>query len=279
MAGFREALEAIEKKAERKMEEGDFIGEDGLVHCGKCGGARQVKLDVFGRERIVWCICKCEQEAMEAEKRDMEARESAKKVARMKREGFPEAVYSSWTFDNDDEKDPHTMGVAKRYAAHFSELAKEGQGLVFHGGMGTGKTYASACIANAVMEQGYSVLMTNMSRIYNTVNSTWENRQSDIDRLMRYDLLIIDDLGVERGSEHVTETVYAVIDGRYKANKPMVVSTNLTIEELKSTSDLGRARIYQRMLERCYPVEVKGPNRRMKGMTDNFYRMRDLLEP
>lgn len=278
MKGMDKAFDYISRKAEREMDEGDFVGVDGLVYCGRCGTARQVRLEVFGRESVVWCICKCEQAANEAEKAAREAREKAERVRRMKLDGFPESTYAEWTFANDDGKDPRTTGIARRYAENFASMAEKGNGLVLWGGMGTGKTYASACIANAVMEQGYSVLMTNMSRIYNTVNATWEKRQADIDRLMAYDLLIVDDLGVERGSEHVTETVYAVVDGRYKAGKPMVVSTNLGIEELKATADLGRARVYQRILERCYPVEVKGPNRRIKGMTDNFFEMKALLE-
>ena len=71
-----------------------------------------------------------------------------------------------------------------------------------------------------------------------------------INSLKRYALLILDDLGAERKSEYMQEQVYNIIDARYKSGLPMIITTNLTAEEMKKPSDLGNSRIYDRILER-----------------------------
>ncbi|MCD7888205.1 MAG: ATP-binding protein, partial [Clostridiales bacterium] len=58
------------------------------------------------------------------------------------------------------------------------------------------------------------------------------------------------------------EQVYAVVDERYKSNKPLIVTTNLTISQIRNASDVAHARIYSRVLELCTPVQVRGTDRR-----------------
>ena len=80
--------------------------------------------------------------------------------------------------------------------------------------------------------------------------------------MLSCDLLILDDLGAERTTPFAQEFVYAVVDGRYNARKPMVVSTNLTRSELVHTPDITQQRIYNRVLEVCYPLEFKTGRKR-----------------
>ena len=75
-------------------------------------------------------------------------------------------------------------------------------------------------------------------------------------------LLIIDDLGIERNTEYALEQVYAVIDERYKTGLPLIITTNLTISQLRNPEDVAHARIYSRVLEMCTPVHVPGHDRR-----------------
>ena len=68
-------------------------------------------------------------------------------------------------------------------------------------------------------------------------------------------LLIIDDFGMERGTEYGLEQVYNVIDSRYRSGKPLIVTTNLTLDSLQNPQDTAHARIYDRLLEMCpYPL-------------------------
>ncbi len=75
-------------------------------------------------------------------------------------------------------------------------------------------------------------------------------------------LLVIDDFGMERGTEYALEQIYNIIDSRYRSRKPLIVTTNLTLTELKNPQDTAHARIYDRLLELCTPIACTGPSMR-----------------
>ena len=87
-----------------------------------------------------------------------------------------------------------------------------------------------------------------------------EDRADFIASFDEYDLLIIDDLGVERSTEYAMEQMFFVIDSRYRSRRPMIITTNLKLAELKNPPDLAHARIYDRILERCAPILFDGKN-------------------
>ena len=134
-------------------------------------------------------------------------------------------------------------------------------GLLLWGGVGTGKSFFAGCIANALLAQGVPVLMTNFAKILGAVTGMYGmERQKFLSSLNTYSLLILDDLGAERNSEYALEQLFGVVDSRYQSRKPMIVTTNLTLEELKHPFDLAHERIYDRLLERCVPVKMyNGP--------------------
>ena len=92
------------------------------------------------------------------------------------------------------------------------------------------------------------------------------------------DLLILDDLGAERNTEYAVETVYNVIDSRYRVGKPVIVTTNLTLEEMQNSTDIKCHRIYDRIFEVCYPLRFEGKSMRGKEATGRFNEMKVLLE-
>ena len=120
--------------------------------------------------------------------------------------------------------------------------------------------------------------MTNFSRILNTLTGMhFEDRNQFIDSLNRYSLLIIDDLGIERNSEFALEQVFNVIDSRYRSKKPLIVTTNLTLQELNTPSDLPHKRIYDRILERCVPVRINNRNIRQENASANLQEAKNIL--
>ena len=171
---------------------------------------------------------------------------------------FEDHALYSWTFDKDNGKNP-VMKVAKDYASKWSEFASKNAGLVLWGDVGTGKTFFAACIANALVEQNVSVKMTNFSTILNDLFAE-SDKNKYLDRLNDHGLLIIDDLGIERGTEYALEQVYNVIDTRYKSGKPLIITTNLTLDELKYPTDIPHKRIYDRVLGMCVPIMFNGVN-------------------
>ena len=125
------------------------------------------------------------------------------------------------------------MDKAFFYAAHWEEMKAENIGYLLWGKVGTGKSYFAGCIANALMEREISVCMTNFALILNDLAASYKGRNEYIDRLCRFPLLILDDFGMERGTEYGLEQVYNVVDSRYRSRKPLIVTTNLTLEELQ----------------------------------------------
>ena len=75
------------------------------------------------------------------------------------------------------------------------------------------------------MEQEVPVCMTNFAAILNDLAASFAGRNEYISRLCSFPLLIIDDFGMERGTEYGLEQVYNVIDSRYRSRKPLIVTT------------------------------------------------------
>ena len=171
---------------------------------------------------------------------------------------FEDHALYSWTFEKDNGKNP-IMWVARDYVDKWSDALSGNTGLVLWGDVGTGKTFFAACIANALIEQNVSVKMTNFSTILNDL-FTESDKNKYLNRLNDHSLLIIDDLGIERGTEYALEQVYNVIDTRYKSGKPLIVTTNLTLDELKAPTGIPHKRIYDRVIGMCVPVMFNGVN-------------------
>ena len=255
------------------MKSGDYVGEDGLVYCGKCHTRRQKKIELLGEMRTVPGMCQCMIEAEKAEK----AQSRAKRIAKERSLSLMEEADAECTFTNDDRKNPVLSDAVRRYADNFYEMRQKNIGLLLHGPVGTGKTFYAACIANELLEKEVSVKMTNFTRIINDMQSTFDGRQEYLDSLNRNNLLIIDDLGVERESEYMQEQVYNIIDARYRAGRPLIVTTNISLEEIKNPKNVQRQRIYDRVLELCHPVKVDGTSRRRRAVIDHYAERNRLL--
>lgn len=274
-----EVINGIMDKAKEntKAEQGDFVDEaTGLLMCGKCGTPKQCKVELFGTIRMPMCLCKCQTDKREREEEERNRIEFEKKVKKLRRDGFPEEEMQNWNFANDDLANERITKAMQRYVDNFAELRKIGKGLLLYGSVGTGKTYAACEVANALIDKGYPVYVTNFSRVLNTLQGTFE-KQDFIDELNRYQLLVIDDLGIERETAFAKEQVFNVIDARYRAGLPMIITTNLTIDDIKKPQNIGDSRIYDRILEKCFPIEVTGQSRRRKAVINEYDEMRNLL--
>ena len=126
-----------------------------------------------------------------------------------------------------------TLKNSRIYAETFGENAGN---LLFTGNTGLGKTFLSACIANAVTDKGYSVAYESAPQMFtklekNKFNPNEENQQQ-VDKIFQCDLLIVDDLGTEMPSAFVTAALYNLLNERLLAGKSMIISTNLLNDEI-----------------------------------------------
>lgn len=278
MDEIKSVFDTIAKTAEETARgRKEHLGADGLLVCDTCGTATETVVEIFGETRKVRCICRCDQEKQAAEKAARERERQLQRIQRLRMQGFDKAEMQRWTFDTDDRQQPQVRRAMQAYVGGFPEFRNSGRGLLLYGSVGTGKTFAAACAANALIDQGVPVLMTNFSRIINRIQASFDGRQEYIDSFNALDLLIIDDLAAERQTEYVNEIVYSVIDARYRAGLPMIITTNISARDMEQETDLARQRIYSRILERCHPIKVDGGDRRKKAMRDGFAEMQRRL--
>mgnify|MGYP001049979471 CR=1 FL=1 len=268
-----------DRSASRPLAEDEYIDKtSGLVYCKKCHTPRQASVELGGTLFHPCCICQCQSEARELELAKEKQLQEQQRIARLKANGLQDASLRQFTFANDTGINPE-MQKAHSYVEHWPEMKATATGLLLWGNVGTGKSFFAGCIANALLDQGVPVLMTNFSRILNALTGMFsDDRNKYIDSLNHYSLLIIDDLGMERGTEYALEQVFNVIDSRYRSKLPLIVTTNMTLEELKNPQDLTRSRIYDRVLERCVPLRINNQNIRQRNAAESMKEARKILE-
>lgn len=280
LAGF----DYIAEKARQNIAvcAGDYT-VDGLLYCGKCHTPKQCRIEILGEIRMPYHLCQCEEER----DRKMQAQKRQEQIERMRSACFPDTEMCGWRFEADDGTgDKKAMSVMKNYAKHFDVMCQKQLGLLIFGDVGVGKSFAAACVANALLDKGYSCYMTNFSRIFNELWSV-SDKQEYMNHLNHNSLLVIDDLATERSTEYASEIVTAVINSRCNTGKPVIITTNLKPDDLlhpKNTSNfksddeiVRKKRVFSRLFEMTIPVQYTGTDRRRKIMQQNCAGVRDLL--
>jgi len=272
-------------------ENGDYYDEEGFLVCGNCHTRRQVEVNMPDLRAVpfdpkkkvrvkmpVSCRCRAEkrkqEEQMLMQDREMKAAES------LKRQSLMDERLRGISFDDfqQTKDNAYNLKLCLRYAKHFDEMLAKNQGLLFYGGVGTGKTFAAACIANRLLSQRVPVVMTSFVKLLETMQSFSEDDSALIARLNRAKLLIIDDLGAERSTDFALEKVYDIVDSRYRAKLPIILTTNLSMTEMKESADIRYTRIYDRIFEMCYPMQFTGRSWRKAEAARRFDEMKNFLE-
>ena len=257
----------------------DYYGEDGLLYCGKCQTPKEAffakGLVLMGKNRHP-VECSYRKAEWEQQETAIKERKHLDLVRRLKEDGFSDSVMQNWTFANDNGRSPQ-MHHAQRYVEQWQTMRSENLGLLLWGGVGTGKSFLAGCIANALMAQEVPVCMTNFAHILNELNNSFPGRNEVVERLCRYPLLIIDDFGMERGTEYALEQIYNIVDSRYRSRKPLIVTTNLTLDEIRHPQDTAHARIYDRLLEMCVPISCIGISFRKETAQEKLERLKVLI--
>ena len=227
----------------------DYTGEDGLLYCGKCRTPKEAyfpadKVALFGRDRHP-AECDCQRaQRMEREAAEQQ-RKHRDKVEELKRLGFTDPAMREWTFANDNGRNPQ-MKTARFYVEHWEDMKAGNIGYLLWGSVGTGKSYLAGCIANALMEQEISVKMTNFAAVLNDLAASFEGRNEYISKLCR-------------------------------SEKPLIVTTNLSLDELNNPPDTAHKRIYDRVTEMCTPVCCSGVNFRREKAQEKMERLKKLM--
>ncbi len=147
-----------------------------------------------------------------------------------------------YSMDINDKGTSHynTMSKILNYSLDYANTFNENsKSLFMRGATGLGKTHLSLAIANAVINKGYSVIYVSAPNILSKLEkahfSNGAEEQEILDSLMQCDLLIIDDLGTEFSNNFSVAEIYNIFNSRLLLNKPVIISTNLTLSEIEST--------------------------------------------
>ncbi len=230
--GATEAMEQVKQanlalQAERKelLQERfgpDFLNEEPL--CPHCGGS--------GYIGTAMCSCLTELCRQEQTKQIAVLADPEQRFENFRLEYYPDTADPKYGVSPRFIMEK-TLAVCRKYARQFSM----GSGnLLFVGGTGLGKTFLSASIAREVAEKGFAVCYETAAHLFSKLEKNRfnpdEQSQQQIQALTQCDLLIVDDLGTELPGNFVTAALYTLVNDRLLAGKPMVISANLTIEEL-----------------------------------------------
>lgn len=230
----------------------------GHVHCKTCHERIDGEvMEFLGNKMIFTRQCKCQ--------RDEEIRqkqiERATRVQLLKDCCFTSEKQKGYTFENCIIEN-RAVNLAMKFVDNYEEMRKNNMGIIFCGTVGSGKSYLACAIANGIMEKYlYSCKMRNFSEIINDLqNGGFElDKNNYINSFVSVELLVLDDLGMERDTAYALEQVYNVINARSLKGKPTIMTTNMSVEQIKNENEnLDYKRIYSRVLEMCIPILLKG---------------------
>ncbi len=217
--------------------------------------------------------------AQKQEKQEKElAEERGKARARYERLVLNSGIkkrFQQRTFENFTADTPGRLKafkLAKGYADAFNEISKTGQGLYIEGSCGTGKTHLAAAIALQLINQGIPVIFKTSIDLLGDIKRTYDENGgsggSEEEVLQAYgdvELLIIDDLGKEKCSDWSISILYSIINDRYEAMRPTIITTNygdmdliraLTpkgFDSLKAQAIISRLKETSTALPMCWP--------------------------
>jgi DNA replication protein DnaC len=200
----------------------------------------------------------CERLRFIREQAEREKIASQNRVNSLLRNSMLQKRFIGKTFDNFHpygkcrERQLRALSVVKGFADNFAVHRQTGAWLLFMGNVGTGKGHLCAAVINQVIRAGYTALFTKTPRLLREVKDTF-NRNSEItqseiiSRMGAIDLLVIDEVGIQFGTETERMILYEILDQRYEAMLPFILTTNIT--DLKTLEKLLGERIIDRLFE------------------------------
>lgn len=228
------------------------------LHCGNCNTPKEVYIKWAGEiEGYVGCMCECQVKQRSGRlERD---RKNDRDHRRLEVFNQSLALFHS-RISEDDERDRLASEAVRDYILNLGTNIRDGKGLLIVGETGVGKTFFAASVANEAIDRDYRVLFTKLGALVNeyTISS---NKENYLSHLRNFDLIVLDDLGIERNTNYSDESAYRIIDTIYNSGISTIVTTN---NMATASQDLPTQRIMSRLCERAKGILVKGKDRRLR---------------
>lgn len=210
-------------------------------------GDREVVCEVHGaytsrgvrylRNREVWSRCPdCEEARIARERQEENERRAAAEIARidaMVEEASIPPRFIGRSFENfktADAAQEAALKICRAFAENFDQNLKRGSGLILSGLPGTGKSHLAAAILQAIMP-AYCGRYTTCMGVIRNVRNTWrrdsEMSETEVLRIYReLPLLVIDEIGVQYGTDGEQTILFDLLDSRYRDMQPTILLTN-----------------------------------------------------
>jgi DNA replication protein DnaC len=128
------------------------------------------------------------------------------------------------------------LKACRNYADNFNELSKAGGGLLLVGGLGTGKTHLAISIGKTLVKNKIPAMYVNLAKVIKAIRASWNDRDIDESelywKLTKPKLLIIDEVGVQAGTENERNIIFEIINARYEYQHPTILISNLPENEI-----------------------------------------------
>lgn len=211
--------------------------------CVKHGPFQAKITDILGRKMASQCpMCQEQQAAQEIERSErIKAEAHARRIESLFNHAGIPPRFKDRSFDNYEFTMPEqerALRTARNYADTFEDKLSRGTCLIFSGKAGTGKTHLACAVANAILKRGHSALFTTVSDAMRAIKRTYgpESTVSEADAIRTFvdpTLLILDEVGGSKGSEHEMQLLFDIVNKRYEHGKPIIILTNLDAVTLR----------------------------------------------
>lgn len=265
-----------------REEPGDFRDADGFLCCSICGGRKEMVVNILGHDMRVTCQCHCEPEWMRQNRRIQEEdakRRLRQRIEELRKIGITSDAYSAMRFEKDNHQgDGRALDMAMNYVRNWRRMRDENAGLLLYGRVGCGKTFIAACIVNWLIDHGVPAMIATAPDLIEAMRGGYDSpRASLLYALKDADLVVIDDYGTEQTTGYTEAKLFELINARYLAQKPLIITTNLTPAQIMDTSTIHGARIADRIKQMCTPVQVRGQSLRADIAQDKQKALREVL--
>ena len=252
--------------------------KDGDIYCLKCDTRRTC----FGFTKKVRCLCKCQMEARQKEEDEREHRNTLQRIESLRRASLLGEKYRNVSFGTTELYNAKYAAIfarCEKYCQVYKEVLAKGHGIYLFGDAGTGKTHLGACMANALINKGCSVLYTNLNEISKAVRATYnKSAETELDfmlKLKKIEFLFIDDFGTERVAKDnqdlwLQEKVFEIVNTRYNDKKPIIFTSNYSLAEMVKDRGLS-AKTADRIAQTCAVMEIRGESYRKKAKNETKF--------
>jgi DNA replication protein DnaC len=190
--------------------------------------------------------------------------EEERRREELRRIGLTSKAYAEKTFAADVAPESSVSKTCRRYCEQWSEMKKMNAGLLLYGDVGTGKSFYACCIANEIIDRYFEqAYVTTIPRLISQLQP-FDGHEKVAAIIDAVPLLVLDDLGAERETSFVDEQLFSIIDRRLLSRKPTIVTTNLTLQDIRNPQTTAQRRIYDRIIEMC-PIQMRFDGRNWRA--------------